>query len=159
MRAGPIVVGSLLQNRNRFCVPIYQRHYVWTKEKQWEPFWSDIRTKAIERLAGRERRFSHFMGAVVLEARGGFSARRVPSFQVVDGQQRLTTFQLFLAPAGDMPPQSVTVVARKRSRPICSTAIPTSWKNQKLKYSRFGLHSLIGPYSRTSSITLADGKP
>jgi Protein of unknown function DUF262 len=101
MRAGPIVVGSLLQNRNRFCVPIYQRHYVWTKEKQWEPFWSDIRTKAIERLAGRERRFSHFMGAVVLEARGGFSARRVPSFQVVDGQQRLTTFQLFLAAARD----------------------------------------------------------
>jgi len=87
----------LLQNRNRFCVPNYQRHYVWTKEKQWEPFWNDIRTKAIERLAGRERRFSHFMGAVVLEARGGFSARRVPSFQVVDGQQRLTTFQLFLA--------------------------------------------------------------
>ena len=72
MRAGPIGVGSLLQNRNRFCVPIYQRHYVWTKEKQWEPFWSDIRTKAIERLTGRERRFSHFMGAVVLEARGGF---------------------------------------------------------------------------------------
>src|ERR1035437_7996918 len=101
MRAGPIVVGSLLQNRNRFCVPIYQRHYVWTKEKQWEPFWSDIRTKAIERLAGRERRFSHFMGAVVLEARGGFSARRVPSFQVVDGQHRLTTFQLFLAAARD----------------------------------------------------------
>lgn len=101
MRAGPIIVGSLLQNRNRFCVPIYQRHYVWTREKQWEPFWSDIRTKAIERIAGRERRFSHFMGAVVLEARGGFSARRVPSFQVVDGQQRLTTFQLFLAAARD----------------------------------------------------------
>jgi hypothetical protein len=51
MRAGPIVVGSLLQNRNRFCVPIYQRHYVWTKEKQWEPFWSDIRTKAIEPIS------------------------------------------------------------------------------------------------------------
>lgn len=101
MRAGPIVVGSLLQNRNRFCVPIYQRHYVWTKEKQWEPFWNDIRTKAIERIAGRERRFNHFMGAVVLEARGGFSARRVPSFQVVDGQQRLTTFQIFLAAARD----------------------------------------------------------
>ena len=39
------------------------------------------------------------MGAVVLEARGGFSAGRVPSFQVVDGQQRLTTFQIFLAAA------------------------------------------------------------
>ncbi len=101
MKAGPVVIGQLLQNRYRYCVPIYQRHYVWNREKQWEPFWNDIRTKAIERLTGRERRFSHFMGAVVLESRGGFSARRVPSFQVVDGQQRLTTFQLFLAAARD----------------------------------------------------------
>lgn len=101
MKAGPIEIGRLLQNRQRFCVPIYQRHYVWNRQKQWEPFWTDIRTKAIERLAGRERRFSHFMGAVVLETRGGFSAGRVPAFQVVDGQQRLTTFQVFLAAARD----------------------------------------------------------
>ena len=101
MKAGPIEIGRLLQNRQRFCVPIYQRHYVWSRQKQWEPFWNDIRTKAIECLAGRERRFSHFMGAVVLEARGNYSASRVLSFQVVDGQQRLTTFQLFLAAARD----------------------------------------------------------
>lgn len=101
MKAGPIEIGRLLQNRQRFCVPIYQRHYVWTRQKQWEPFWNDVRTKAIECLSGRERRFSHFMGAVVLETRGGFSAGRVPSFQVVDGQQRLTTFQIFLAAARD----------------------------------------------------------
>ena len=99
MKAGPVEIGTLLQNRNRYCVPIYQRHYVWNREKQWEPFWQDIRTKAIERLAGRERRFSHFMGAVVLESRAKPSVKQVPSFQVVDGQQRLTTFQLFLTAA------------------------------------------------------------
>lgn len=101
MKAGPIVVGQLLQNRNRYAVPVYQRNYVWTRQKQWESFWGDIRAKAIERLAGREQRYSHYMGAVVLEARGGFSARRVPTFQVVDGQQRLTTFQLFLSACRD----------------------------------------------------------
>jgi len=99
MKAGPVEIGTLLQNRNRYCVPIYQRHYVWNREKQWEPFWQDIRTKAIERLAGRERRFSHFMGAIVLESRAKPSVKQVPSFQVVDGQQRLTTFQLFLTAA------------------------------------------------------------
>ena len=99
MKAGPVEIGTLLQNRNRYCVPIYQRHYVWTKNKQWEPFWQDVRTKAIERLAGRERRFSHFMGAVVLESRAKPSVKQVPSFQVVDGQQRLTTFHLFLTAA------------------------------------------------------------
>ena len=99
MQAGPIEIGTLLQNRNRYCVPIYQRHYVWNKDKQWEPFWLDVRSKAIERLSNRERRFSHFMGAVVLESRGKPSVKQVPSFQVVDGQQRLSTFQLFLTAA------------------------------------------------------------
>jgi hypothetical protein len=99
MKAGPVEIGTLLQNRNRYCVPIYQRRYVWAKSKQWEPFWQDIRTKAIERLAGRQRRFSHFMGAVVLESRAKPSVKQVPSFQVVDGQQRLTTFQIFLTAA------------------------------------------------------------
>ncbi len=106
MKAGPVTVRQLLENRQRFCVPIYQRHYVWAREKQWEPFWNDVRTKAIERLNKRERRFSHFMGAVVLEARGSVSSRQVTSFQVVDGQQRLTTFQLYLAAARDYATQA-----------------------------------------------------
>lgn len=105
MKADPIEIGRVLQNRQRFCVPIYQRHYVWGRQKQWGPFWDDIRTKAIECLAGRDRRFSHFMGAVVLETKGGFSAGKVPSFQVVDGQQRLTTFILFLCAARDYAKQ------------------------------------------------------
>ncbi len=106
MKAGPVTVRQLLENRQRFCVPIYQRHYVWGRGKQWEPFWNDVRTKAIERLNGRERRFSHFMGAVVLEARGVVSSRQVTSFQVVDGQQRLTTFQIYLAAARDYAQQT-----------------------------------------------------
>lgn len=106
MKAGPVTVRQLLENRQRFCVPIYQRHYVWMRDKQWEPFWNDVRTKAIERLNGRDRRFSHFMGAVVLEARGSVSSRQVTSFQVVDGQQRLTTFQLYLAAARDYARQA-----------------------------------------------------
>ena len=106
MKAGPETVRQLLENRQRFCVPIYQRHYVWTRDKQWEPFWNDVRTTAIERINGRERRFSHFMGAVVIEARLAASSRQVTSFQVVDGQQRLTTFQLFLAAVRDYAKQA-----------------------------------------------------
>ncbi len=106
MKADPVTIRHLLENRQRFCVPIYQRHYVWTREKQWEPFWNDVRTKAIERLNGRDRRFSHFMGAVVLEVRATTSSKQVTSHQVVDGQQRLTTFQLYLAAARDYAKQA-----------------------------------------------------
>lgn len=101
MKAGPIVVGNIFQNRIRLCVPIYQRHYVWDRKRQWEPFWNDIRTIAIESLSGQERRFAHYMGALVLEPRGNYSAKAVPTFQVVDGQQRLMTFQIFLAAVRD----------------------------------------------------------
>ncbi|MCY4200134.1 MAG: DUF262 domain-containing protein [Gammaproteobacteria bacterium] len=114
MKAGPVTVRHLLENRQRFCVPIYQRHYVWERDKQWEPFWSDVRTKVIERLAGRARRFSHFMGAIVLEARNDASSKRVRSFQVIDGQQRLTTFQIFLAAARDYAQQREMHEARER---------------------------------------------
>ena len=106
MKAGPVTIRHLLENRQRFCVPIYQRHYVWTLDKQWEPFWNDLRTKAIECLNNRDRRFSHFMGAVVLESRGTLTSQQVTSYQVVDGQQRLTTFQLYLAAARDYAQQS-----------------------------------------------------
>ena len=46
------------------------------------------------------------MGAVVLEARSAASSRQVTSFQVVDGQQRLTTFQLYLAALRDYAKQA-----------------------------------------------------
>lgn len=101
MKSDPIALGQLFYHRNRFAVPIYQRHYVWTRQKQWEPLWLDIRSKALERLEGRPNRFAHFMGAIVLEGSSGFTTRKVPVLYVIDGQQRLTTIQVFLAALRD----------------------------------------------------------
>jgi hypothetical protein len=48
-------------------------------------------------LEGKPK-FSHYMGALILAPGGdGFTIGATPRVQVVDGQQRLTTFQLFLA--------------------------------------------------------------
>jgi len=46
------------------------------------------------------------MGAVVTEQRVSLSSKQVTSFQVVDGQQRLTTFLLYLAAARDYASQA-----------------------------------------------------
>jgi hypothetical protein len=46
MKAEPVEIGTLLQKRNRYCVPIYQRHYVWNREKRSKPLWQDIRTES-----------------------------------------------------------------------------------------------------------------
>jgi uncharacterized protein with ParB-like and HNH nuclease domain len=101
MKADAFEVGSILQQRQRFEVPVYQRHYAWGDERL-EPFWEDVRAKADERLDGKPRRFAHYMGALLVMPEGSYQVGRVPTFNVVDGQQRLSTFQLFLAAVRDL---------------------------------------------------------
>ena len=89
---------ELFERPQRYIIPLYQRRYVWTQERQWAPLWDDIRERADEELdqRRRERVKPHFLGAVVLGKVRTFG-RDLPAFDVIDGQQRLTTFQLFLA--------------------------------------------------------------
>lgn len=87
---------SVLGDQRRFVVPIYQRQYSW-RDARLAPFWDDVAAKAEEALNGKPK-FSHYMGALILAPGGdGFTIGATPRVQVVDGQQRLTTFQLFLA--------------------------------------------------------------
>jgi uncharacterized protein with ParB-like and HNH nuclease domain len=95
MEAKARPIGKLLEERTRFTVPIYQRHYEWERNEQWEPLWNDIQDKADEVLQGTVRNFAHYMGALIL-SEGKAKLGEVPVKQVIDGQQRLTTFQLFL---------------------------------------------------------------
>lgn len=77
-------------------VPLYQRKYQWADERI-VPFWTDVAAKAAEVLDG-DNRFQHYMGALILAPLGENAQIGVtPRVQVVDGQQRLTTFQLLLA--------------------------------------------------------------
>lgn len=82
---------EIFYNPQRLLVPLFQRPYVWNKERQWEPLWQDVRRVAERLLAGYET--DHFLGAVVLQQLpnelGSLSSR-----SVIDGQQRLTTLQL-----------------------------------------------------------------
>lgn len=89
---------DLFNKPERYVVPLYQRRYIWTQGKQWRPLWDDIRSKVEEVTAKAGLQSSirpHFLGAIVV-------ARREPHgqdlfiYDVVDGQQRLTTFQIFL---------------------------------------------------------------
>ena len=82
---------DIFYNPQRLLVPLFQRPYVWNKERQWEPLWQDVKRVAERLLDGTES--SHFLGAVVLQQLpnelGSLSSR-----SIIDGQQRLTTLQL-----------------------------------------------------------------
>ena len=96
MDADDYKVEAVLKEDRRFIVPLYQRKYQWA-EHRLLPFWEDVQAKAAEVLSG-ESRFEHYMGALIIAPVDiGSQISKTPIVLVVDGQQRLTTFQLFLA--------------------------------------------------------------
>ncbi len=62
--------------------------------------WEDISRKFTEYLEGRRDAPLHFLGAMVLDQKQT-PTTHVPRRQVIDGQQRLTTLQIFLAALRD----------------------------------------------------------
>lgn len=92
---------ELFDGKKRFLIPLYQRQYAWNVDTQIPLLWEDI-----ERIAKRidEDRMSvvpHFMGAMVIGQIKTFG-KQVQAFEIIDGQQRLTTFQIFLAALRDV---------------------------------------------------------
>ena len=100
MRALTVDLAATFGRAVRYTVPLYQRPYVWSRERQWEPLWADVRDVAERQLDGTPDNdlIPHFLGAIVLEpplTDGGLIQVRT----VIDGQQRLTTLQLLIAAA------------------------------------------------------------
>src|SRR5262245_847481 len=96
MDSKPLSIG-IFQERQHFVVPIYQRTYSWTVKKQLETFFEQVEAKASERLHGSRSAFSHYMGALLVIPEGEAVFGRVQTYNIVDGQQRLTAFHLFYA--------------------------------------------------------------
>ena len=100
MKADTVDLATIFGKPVRYLVPLFQRPYVWNLEKQWEPLWDDIQAVAERQLDDTPANdaIPHFMGAVVfdqvLTATGMIESR-----YVIDGQQRLTTLQLFISAA------------------------------------------------------------
>lgn len=101
MDVRPTTIIKLFEPTHRYIVPMFQRHYVWSRDDQWRPLWDDIEEKVAARKAGVDTS-SHFLGAVILESvRRKKTGHEVTQFIIIDGQQRLTTFQLLLAALRD----------------------------------------------------------
>ncbi|MGH9553493.1 MAG: DUF262 domain-containing protein, partial [Terriglobales bacterium] len=60
-----------------------------------------VEAKAEDRLRGNPP-YPHYMGAILVIPRGTYAFGRLEVLDVVDGQQRLTTFQTFLAALRDL---------------------------------------------------------
>jgi len=100
MKANAVSVLAIFEKKHRLEVPLFQRQYVWKQEQQWGPLWEDISRKFTEYIDGRKDAPVHFLGAIVLDQKQT-PTTHVEIRQIIDGQQRLTTLQIFLAALRD----------------------------------------------------------
>ena len=102
MKTRDIQVRSLFGSDVQHVIPLFQRHYVWDREEQWKPLWEDMREKAHQRLSEDQiQQFTHFTGAIVIQQKHT-SVNEVQTYEIIDGQQRLTTFQIILCALRDV---------------------------------------------------------
>lgn len=85
-----ISIHELLQDRSVYQMPLFQRKYQWTTGEQLEKFWEDI-SGVVEGQVDLS-----FLGAIVLQTEKEGTSKRSRVFTVIDGQQRITTFFIFL---------------------------------------------------------------
>lgn len=92
---------ELFDGKKRYLIPLYQRQYAWKVSPQLELLWEDIERAATRLEEAGQLTAPHFMGAIVISQIKTFG-KQVQAFEVIDGQQRLTTFQLLLAALRDV---------------------------------------------------------
>ncbi|MEO9474601.1 MAG: DUF262 domain-containing HNH endonuclease family protein [Cyclobacteriaceae bacterium] len=94
MNLGKPHLEDLFNKQIRFRIPVFQRHYVWNEQEQWQPLWDDYINKLNERQNGNKIH-PHYTGSIVL-FQESTTTSTLSTYSVIDGQQRLTTFQLFI---------------------------------------------------------------
>ena len=107
MQPSELSIARLFESDEQYLIPLFQRGYVWTIEKQIEPLWADIVDRVVALASYNAAKAAHgqemlkplrkhFLGAVVLGAPVGFDSEAVEKRDVIDGQQRITTLQIML---------------------------------------------------------------
>ena len=95
-------ISAVFGPERRYLIPLFQRPYVWSKDAQWEPLWEDVADRADRELEQpKSETPPHFLGAIVIQQRPSWGDDLL-AHDVIDGQQRLTTFQLLLSAFHDL---------------------------------------------------------
>lgn len=89
MKANAQPLSEILSNNIQYLIPFFQRSYSWDRDN-WDRIGSDIQSLLSEDLSRK-----HFLGPLVCSLQTALPGR-VSQFQLIDGQQRLTTLSALL---------------------------------------------------------------
>ncbi len=87
-------VDNLFSGAKTYRVRLYQRHYVWDAS-DWVELWDDIKGKSDLRLTDENSKKKHSTGIIIIQPDGD-------NLELLDGQQRLITFQIILCAIRDI---------------------------------------------------------
>ena len=96
MKASERTLQQLLHASDQYVIPVFQRYYTWDTAN-WEQLMEDV--GELLEVGAEDRR--HFMGSIVTVP-DGHQPGSVPAYQVIDGQQRLTTLSILLCVVRDL---------------------------------------------------------
>lgn len=95
----PISIENLFRGNLQYRIPPYQRRYIWDKTN-WRVLWTDIE----QLLSMKEKNKQHFTGTIATRLYGTEST--LEKLEIIDGQQRLTTFQIIFCVIRDIAASS-----------------------------------------------------
>lgn len=139
MAQGTSSLLTLINNIQSFEVPNFQRNYSWTDE-QIDSFHTDLKF-------ARTRKTDHFLGSTIL-MKSDNSSTEDKSYQIIDGQQRLTTIFMYIALIRDHV-QALDVRSLEPSDPngvtinVHSKATEMLFSNESTGESRFKSNDLL----------------
>jgi hypothetical protein len=100
MKATERTLHEIINSPDHYLIPFFQRYYSW-EEKHWERLWEDLRLLVEAMSEPREKRpRTHFLGVIVCTSEEPVPGK-LPTYQVIDGQQRLLTLSILLCAIRD----------------------------------------------------------
>lgn len=143
---------QLLGNGLTYRIPPFQRDYSWGEE-EWEDLWLDIQS-----TLPADGEPAHYMGYLVLQT----VDNRV--FEVIDGQQRLTTLSLIVLAAMRLLKRLISSDVEAKANQIRLTQLQASYIGYLnpvtlVTQNKLSLNRQNDPYYRDYLVTLTDPLP
>lgn len=166
-------VGQWLMHPFEWRIPVYQRHYAWDSKVESGPihlFWETVEEQTVARLKG-DKPAQHYLGAVLVDDKTEpGSIDKIKRWDVVDGQQRLTTIQIALLAlirvatdeyqCGDQIKDELEEFLFSDKAHNCPRLVPTNFDEEQFRtvlFTVYGFVSDFGP-SRVSKENASKSK-
>lgn len=85
---------SFLNGSSQYIIPFFQRSYVW-KVENWSELWENILEEYEELVVNNNLKSEHFIGTIIIKQLLT-SQVGATEYELIDGQQRMTTINLLL---------------------------------------------------------------